>query len=151
MIARFPSPLRYGSATGRTRLSDIPTEAHSRRATKYGYVPPKANAAFVCAMKEVLQVVDRAFDDTVLPCIDETSTRQTKETGGPAHAVRVPHASGGVSFAQGRAVSKAAAARKMSTSRIALETTCNPTGKPVPVKPTGSDAPGFPVKLNGYV
>ena len=48
--------------------------------------------------------------------------------------------------------SKAAAARKISDSRLILATSCKPTGKPAEVKPTGSDAAGFARKLQsaGY-
>ena len=47
-------------------------------------IPPKANAEFVCAMENVLEVYHREFDeDTVLVCMDETSKQQTKETRTP--------------------------------------------------------------------
>ena len=47
-------------------------------------IPPKANAEFVCAMEDVLEVYHREFDeDTVLVCMDETSKQQTKETRTP--------------------------------------------------------------------
>ena len=47
-------------------------------------IPPKANADFVCAMEDVLEVYARECeDDAVLVCLDETSKQQTKETRTP--------------------------------------------------------------------
>ena len=44
-------------------------------------IPPKANAEFVCAMEDMLEVFHREFDDeTVLVWMDETSKQQTTET-----------------------------------------------------------------------
>ena len=44
-------------------------------------IPPKENAAFVCAMEDVLEVYHRKYDDNeVLVCMDETSKQQVKET-----------------------------------------------------------------------
>ncbi len=76
---------------------------------------------------------------------DWLSDKHASSAGEP----QSPHVMGGIRSAQGRAASKAAAARKMSTSLRALEMTCKPTGKPSLVKPIGKDAPGLPVRLNG--
>ena len=47
-------------------------------------IPPKANAGFVCAMEDVLEVYHRQFEDNeVLVCLDETSKQQVKETRWP--------------------------------------------------------------------
>ena len=44
-------------------------------------IPPKENAAFVCAMEDVLEVYHRDYDENeVLVCMDETSKQQVKET-----------------------------------------------------------------------
>lgn len=44
-------------------------------------IPPKENAAFVCAMEDVLEVYHRNYDENeVLVCMDETSKQQVKET-----------------------------------------------------------------------
>jgi len=44
-------------------------------------IPPKANADFVCAMEDILNVYQRTFsEDEVLVCMDETSKQHTKET-----------------------------------------------------------------------
>lgn len=44
-------------------------------------IPPKANADFVCAMEDILEVYQRHYtEDEVLICMDETSKQQTKET-----------------------------------------------------------------------
>lgn len=44
-------------------------------------IPPKANAAFVCAMEDVLEVYKRPYNpDEPLVCMDETSKQLTKET-----------------------------------------------------------------------
>lgn len=43
--------------------------------------PPKANADFVCAMEDILEVYQRHYaEDEVLICMDETSKQQTRET-----------------------------------------------------------------------
>ncbi len=40
---------------------------------------PRANAGFVCAMEDVLEVYHRRFgDNEVLVCLDETSKQQVK-------------------------------------------------------------------------
>ena len=50
-------------------------------------IPPKANAEFVCAMEDVLEVYHRQFEDNeVLVCLDETSKQQVKETRQPLPA-----------------------------------------------------------------
>ena len=47
-------------------------------------IPPKANAEFVCAMEDVLEVYHRRFEDNeVLVCLDETSKQLVKETRTP--------------------------------------------------------------------
>ena len=47
-------------------------------------IPPKANAEFVCAMEDVLEVYHRRYgDNEVLVCLDETSKQQVKETRTP--------------------------------------------------------------------
>ena len=44
-------------------------------------IPPKANADFVCAMEDILEVYQRTYgEDEVLVCMDETSKQQVKET-----------------------------------------------------------------------
>lgn len=44
-------------------------------------IPPKANAAFVCAMEDILTLYKRPYDPaTPLICMDETSKQLTKET-----------------------------------------------------------------------
>ena len=47
-------------------------------------IPPKANAEFVCAMEDVLEVYHRKFQDNeVLVCLDETSKQLVQETRKP--------------------------------------------------------------------
>ncbi len=47
-------------------------------------IPPKANAEFVCAMEDVLEVYHRRFEDNeVLVCLDETSKQLVEETRTP--------------------------------------------------------------------
>ena len=47
-------------------------------------IPPKANAGFVCAMEDVLEVYHRRFGDKeVLVCLDETSKQLVEETRTP--------------------------------------------------------------------
>ena len=44
-------------------------------------IPPKANADFVCAMEDVLEVYQRDYgEDEVLVCMDETSRQQVRES-----------------------------------------------------------------------
>ena len=44
-------------------------------------IPPKANAAFVCAMEDILAVYKRPYDpEKPLVCMDETSKQLVKET-----------------------------------------------------------------------
>ena len=50
-------------------------------------IPPKADARFVCAMEDVLDVYHRKYgDDEVLVCMDETSRQQVKQTRVPQPA-----------------------------------------------------------------
>ena len=50
-------------------------------------IPPKANAEFVCAMEDVLEVYHRRFkDNEVLVCLDETSKQLVQETRPPLPA-----------------------------------------------------------------
>ena len=50
-------------------------------------IPPKANAEFVCAMEDVLEVYHRRFEDNeVLVCLDETSKQLVEETRTPLPA-----------------------------------------------------------------
>ena len=50
-------------------------------------IPPKANAGFVCAMEDVLEVYQRRFEDKeVLVCLDETSKQLVEETRTPLPA-----------------------------------------------------------------
>ncbi len=47
-------------------------------------IPPKANAAFVAAMEDVLEVYTRPYDPArPLVCLDETSKQLTRETRAP--------------------------------------------------------------------
>lgn len=47
-------------------------------------IPPKASAAFVAAMEDVLAVYTRPYDPArPLVCLDETSKQLTKETRAP--------------------------------------------------------------------
>ncbi|MBW1847670.1 MAG: IS630 family transposase, partial [Deltaproteobacteria bacterium] len=47
-------------------------------------IPPKSNAAFVCAMEDILDVYKRPYDpDFPLVCMDETSKQLTKESRKP--------------------------------------------------------------------
>lgn len=47
-------------------------------------IPPKANASFVAAMEDVLEVYTRPYDPArPLVCLDETSKQLTKETRTP--------------------------------------------------------------------
>jgi hypothetical protein len=47
-------------------------------------IPPKANAEFVCAMENVLDVYQRAYDpDRPVVCMDETSKQLVAETRRP--------------------------------------------------------------------
>src|SRR6266446_10715291 len=51
---------------------------------KQWYIPPKANADFVCAMEDTLEVYRRPYASSrPLVCIDETSKQQVKETREP--------------------------------------------------------------------
>jgi len=44
-------------------------------------IPPKANAAFVCAMEDILEVYRRPYDpESPLVCMDETTKQLIKET-----------------------------------------------------------------------
>jgi len=58
-------------------------------------IPPQANAAFVCAMEDVLEVSTRPYDARrPQVCLDETSTQLVAETrepipATPGQAVRV--------------------------------------------------------------
>jgi transposase len=50
-------------------------------------IPAKANAEFVCAMEEVLDVYKRSYDEThPLICMDESSKQHLKETRQPIPA-----------------------------------------------------------------
>ena len=56
-------------------------------------IPPKANAAFVAAMEDVLEVYTRPYDlARPLVCLDETSKQLTRETRIP-----IPHAARAIS------------------------------------------------------
>ena len=57
--------------------------------------------------------------------------------------------SGGRRSAQGRTCSKARAAWSTVSSAKRLPTICIPTGSPALVKPQGTEAAGFPLKLKG--
>ena len=47
-------------------------------------IPPQANAGFVCAMEDVLEVYHREYQDNeVLVCLDETSKQLVGETRTP--------------------------------------------------------------------
>ena len=70
-------------------------------------------------------------------------------TLGTADAARVPHSTGGRRAAHGRACSKAAEACSTVRSAQRRPTICSPTGIPAGVKPAGTDAAGWPVKLKG--
>jgi len=49
--------------------------------------PPKANADFVCAMEDVLEVYQRGYKaHEVLVCMDETSKQHVKEIRRPLPA-----------------------------------------------------------------
>jgi hypothetical protein len=51
---------------------------------KYWVIPPEANAAFVCAMEDVLEVYQRDYDPKrPVVCIDETSKQLVGETRVP--------------------------------------------------------------------
>lgn len=44
-------------------------------------IPPQANAAFVCAMEDILEIYKRPYDpDKPLVCMDEISKQLTRET-----------------------------------------------------------------------
>ena len=62
---------------------------------------------------------------------------------------RPSHVSSGRRCAHGRAVSKAAAACSTARSANRRPTIWSPTGSPAGVKPAGTVAAGWPVKLNG--
>jgi len=50
-------------------------------------IPPKANAAFVCAMEQVLEVYKRPYDPRrPVVCMDETNKQLTKQTRVPIPA-----------------------------------------------------------------
>ena len=54
---------------------------------EYWCIPPKANADFVCAMEDVLEVYHRQYTDKeVLVCLDETSKQLVQETRQPLPA-----------------------------------------------------------------
>jgi len=54
---------------------------------KYWVIPPEANAEFVCAMEDVLQVYQRDYDPKQpVVCIDETSKQLVDETRVPVPA-----------------------------------------------------------------
>jgi len=49
-----------------------------------GCIPPEANAEFVCAMEDVLEVYQRPYDDThPLIGMDESSKQLVKEVRSP--------------------------------------------------------------------
>lgn len=60
-------------------------------------IPPEANAAFVCAIEEVLEVYKRPYDPRrPVVCMDETNKQLTKETrasipAGPGQPAREDH------------------------------------------------------------
>src|SRR5882762_6011440 len=62
-----------------------------------------------------------------------------------------PYSSTGRCRAQGRARSKAAEARSTVVSSNRRPTICSPIGNPSFVNPHGTEAAGWPVRLNGYV
>lgn len=50
-------------------------------------IPPKANAEFVCAMEDILEVYHRPYDPKrPLVCMDEATKQQVKETRAPRPA-----------------------------------------------------------------
>jgi len=50
-------------------------------------MPPPANAAFVCALEDVLEVYTRPYDPRhPQVCLDETSTQRVVETREPIPA-----------------------------------------------------------------
>lgn len=61
-------------------------------------IPPQANAAFVCAMEDVLEVYPRPYDPRhPQVCLDETSKQLVAETrepipAAPGQAERVDYA-----------------------------------------------------------
>jgi hypothetical protein len=56
--------------------------------SRYWIIPPKANAAFVAAMEDVLEVYTRPHDPArPLVCLDETSKQLTRETRTPLPTV----------------------------------------------------------------
>ena len=76
--------------------------------SEYWVIPPKANAAFVAAMEDVLEVYHRPHDpDRPLVCLDETSKQLVAETrtplpmqpGHPARHVKVTERRTAVDFA----------------------------------------------------
>jgi len=55
---------------------------------KQWVIPPKANAEFVCAMEDVLEVYTRPYDpDRPVVCLDEASKQLVEETRVPIPAV----------------------------------------------------------------
>jgi hypothetical protein len=62
---------------------------------KHWVIPPHANAAFVCAMEDVLEVYTRPYDPRYPQvCVDETSKQLVAETrapipAAPGHPARV--------------------------------------------------------------
>lgn len=55
-------------------------------------IPPQANAEFVCAMEDVLEVYTRPYDPArPVVCLDETSKQLVAETRTPLPAVRRQH------------------------------------------------------------
>jgi hypothetical protein len=59
---------------------------------EYWVIPPTANAAFVAAMEDVLEVYTRPHDPArPLVCLDETSKQLVAETRAPAIACALRH------------------------------------------------------------
>src|SRR5689334_22060470 len=74
-------PLKYGGPGAKKR--------HQTAPERILVIPPKANAAFVAAMEDVLEVYNRPHDPAQpLVCLDETSKQLVAETRTPLPARR---------------------------------------------------------------
>jgi hypothetical protein len=80
-------PAAHFNTVGRALKNDL-----KPRLTDYWVIPPKANAAFVAAMEDVLEVYTRPHNPArPLVCLDETSKQLVAETEpDAAGAARAP-------------------------------------------------------------
>src|SRR5689334_3235523 len=151
---------RSGDLAGNRRDDDLQRlnrDEHQRRPHA-----PRAHGLF----EEMLVLVepneianDRSIGDDEPDHDDETDREGNRRDrpplrvaprGGAALGSRPGHRAG-LCALHGRAASNAAAAASTARSAWRRPTICSPTGSPSVVSPAGTDAAGWPVRLNGYV